>query len=142
MQLPRIPVLSKVEGRFTPVPLKARHDGWTPVRQRRFIEMLAATRSVTRACNAVGMSSVTAYALRKKAGAKSFAAAWDATLTFVSDPNRRHSPRAAQRLARLARKAKEVEEMHDPPDSPAPSVQASSALQALEALLGRLRALA
>ena len=126
---------------FTPVPLKARHDGWTPSRQRHFIELLAATKSVTRACKAVGMSAVTAYALRKKPGAESFAAAWDAALAFVADPGRR-SPRAAQRLARLeARaKAKEVEEMHGPPVSSTAPAPASPALQALEALLSQLRA--
>ena len=34
---------------FTPVPRKPRHDGWTPERQRAFIEALADTGSVTRA---------------------------------------------------------------------------------------------
>jgi hypothetical protein len=29
---------------FAPVPLRYRHDGWTPERQRGFIEALAATR--------------------------------------------------------------------------------------------------
>ena len=65
---------------FTPVPLKARHDGWTPARQRHFIHVLAVTKSITRACKAVGMSAVTAYALRKRPGAAGFAAAWDAAL--------------------------------------------------------------
>ena len=127
---------------FTPVPTKARHDGWNAARQVRFIETLAATKSVTRACKAVGMSAVTAYALRKRLGADSFAAAWDAAVAFVPDPNRRRSPRAARRLARLAArrpKANEVGEMYEPPGSPPPPAQASSALQALEALLTQLR---
>jgi hypothetical protein len=134
MQAPRIP--------FTPVSTKARHDGWTPARQRHFIEQLAATKSVTRASKAVGMSSVTAYALRKKAGAESFAAAWDSAVTFVPDPDRRRSPRAAQRLERFARKAdkaNEVNETHGPPNPSAPPVPASSASKALEALLLMLR---
>lgn len=34
---------------FTPVPSKPRHDGWTPERQKAFIEALADTGSVSRA---------------------------------------------------------------------------------------------
>ena len=42
---------------FTPVPrLKPRHDGWTPERQRAFIEALAATGSVTDASKSVNMA--------------------------------------------------------------------------------------
>jgi hypothetical protein len=47
--------------RFDPVILKQRHDGWTPARQFRFIEELAASRSITKACRAVGMSRDSAY---------------------------------------------------------------------------------
>jgi hypothetical protein len=128
---------------FSPVPTKARHDGWTPARQSAFIETLAATKSVTLACKAVGMSPVTAYDLRKRPGAESFAAAWSAAVAFVPDPQRRRSPRAAQILARLeARrsKANEVTEMNAPPSPLTPPAQASSALPALEALLAQLRA--
>jgi hypothetical protein len=134
---------------FTPVPTKARHDGWTPARQSRFIEALAAAKSVTRACKAVGKSAVTAYALRKHPGAESFATAWDAALAFVSDSHRQRSSRAARRLSRApsrvaarltARpKANEVGEIDDPPGSPPPPAQASSAFQDLEALLTHLR---
>ena len=94
MQPPRL--------RFTPVPVKARHDGWTAARQLRFIEELAATKSVTRACKAVGMSAVTAYALRKRPGAEPFVVAWSSALACISDPKHLPSPRAAQRLARFA----------------------------------------
>lgn len=34
---------------FAPVPRKYRHDGWTPERQKAFIEALADCGSVTRA---------------------------------------------------------------------------------------------
>ena len=131
MQPPRI--------RFTPVLLKSHHDGWTPARQLHFIEQLAVIKSVTRACKAVGMSSVTAYALRKKPGAESFAAAWDVTLTFVPDPDRRRSPSAVQRLARLAarRKANEAPNAR-PPVSPSRRHELRG-LKTLEALLGQLR---
>ena len=66
---------------FTPVPRKcARHDGWTPERQRAFIEALADTGSVETACRTVNMSSEGAYALRRHPGAGELRAAWDAAL--------------------------------------------------------------
>lgn len=62
---------------FDPVPIRARHDGWTTGRQVRFIAALAASKSVQAAANAVGMRRETAYRLRRRPGAASFAAAWD-----------------------------------------------------------------
>ena len=67
---------------FDPVPLRARSDGWTVERQRAFIAALHATRSITRAARAVGMSRETAYRLRARPGAESFAAAWDAAFAL------------------------------------------------------------
>jgi len=63
---------------FDPVPLRARRDGWTAERQRVFIAVLFAKRSVQAAATAVGMSRESAYRLRARPGAASFAAAWDA----------------------------------------------------------------
>lgn len=65
---------------FTPVARKYRSDGWTPERQRAFIEALADTGSVTAAARRVNMASVGAYALRRQPDAESFAAAWEAAL--------------------------------------------------------------
>lgn len=66
---------------FTPVPRQCeRHDGWTPARQRAFIEALADTGSVRAAVNTVGQTTVGAYRLRRQPGAQSFAAAWSAAL--------------------------------------------------------------
>ncbi|MGX7953683.1 hypothetical protein ACWPM1_14115 [Tsuneonella sp. HG249] len=65
---------------FLPVPLRARADGWTAERQARFLAALAVTRSVSAAARQVGMARETAYRLRSKPGAESFAAAWDAVL--------------------------------------------------------------
>ena len=65
---------------FTPVPVRARRDGWTPARQVAFITALRDTRSVVAACRAVGMSWQTAYRLRARPDAAGFAAAWDAAL--------------------------------------------------------------
>ncbi len=62
------------------VPVTPRHDGWTPQRQRAFLEVLADTGSVTAAAQAVGLSPSSAYRLRRRADARAFDAAWDAAL--------------------------------------------------------------
>ena len=62
---------------FIPVPTAARHDGWTPDRQRGFITALAQHGGVAAAARAVGMTPQTARRLRKRAGAEGFARAWD-----------------------------------------------------------------
>jgi hypothetical protein len=67
---------------FDPVPVRARRDGWTVERQRAFMVALHATRSVSKATRAVGMSRETAYRLRERRGAESFAAAWDAAFAL------------------------------------------------------------
>lgn len=61
---------------FDPVPVRPRFDGWTPQKQRDFIEALAATACVTEAARAVGMSPKSAYLLREREDAASFQAAW------------------------------------------------------------------
>lgn len=76
---------------FTPAPTRKKHAGWTAERQREFIEHLALTGSVGEACALVGLASSSAYRLRNKAGAESFARAWDAALSL-----------AATRLAAIA----------------------------------------
>lgn len=71
---------------FVPVPLKqVRHDGWTEQRQRDFIAALAAMGSVRHAVRAVGMTKQSAYKLRDRSGAESFAAAWDIALLMRYD---------------------------------------------------------
>ena len=65
---------------FELVPMKPRHDGWTPERQRAFIAALADTGSVTSAARFVNMSTTNAYQLRRHVGAESFRAAWTAAL--------------------------------------------------------------
>lgn len=60
---------------------RARMDGWTPERQRRFIEILGDTGSVSRAAMCVGMSRESAYRLRRRKGAEAFAEAWDVART-------------------------------------------------------------
>jgi hypothetical protein len=65
---------------FTPVPVKLRHDGWTPARQRGFIDRLGLCGCVARAARAVGKTPQSAYRLRDHRGAASFRRAWDAAL--------------------------------------------------------------
>lgn len=65
---------------FIPVPVRARSDGWTAERQCAFIAALARTGCVGSAAEAAGMSRETAYRLRRRKGAESFAAAWDSIL--------------------------------------------------------------
>ncbi len=68
---------------FTPVPVRTRHDGWNPDRQTAFIEALAECGCVEEACNRVGMSPQSAYALRRRVDAQSFRIAWDAALDYA-----------------------------------------------------------
>jgi hypothetical protein len=62
------------------VPVAERHDGWTPARQREFLEILADTGNVTRAAVSVGMTAQSAWRLRRRADARAFDAAWEAAL--------------------------------------------------------------
>ena len=67
---------------FTPVPVRARRDGWTPARQIAFIHRLALCGSVSTSARAVGMTRKSAYTLRERPGAAGFAAAWDGALAM------------------------------------------------------------
>jgi len=68
---------------FDIVPLRNRHDGWTPERQQAFIAALAESGCVTEACQAVGMSSQSAYRLRRDFEAQGFRRAWEAALDYA-----------------------------------------------------------
>lgn len=59
---------------------RCRHDGWTPERQARFLEALAACGVVVDACKAVGLSAQSAYAFRNRRAGCAFAITWDAVL--------------------------------------------------------------
>lgn len=65
---------------FTPVPVRYRHDGWTPEKQVAFIRALAECGCVIEACRRVGMSSESAYELARRPDAQSFRVAWDLAL--------------------------------------------------------------
>ena len=62
-------------------PPKTRRDGWTAERQLHFLDVLASTRSVTRAAAAAGMSRESAYRLRCRRDGALFAGLWDRALT-------------------------------------------------------------
>jgi hypothetical protein len=68
---------------FTPAYGHSRIDGWTPERQRMFCEVLAECGLVREAAETVGMTAQTAYRLRRRAGGKGFALAWDAALQLA-----------------------------------------------------------
>jgi hypothetical protein len=65
---------------FDPVPLRHRVDGWTPERQRAYVEHLAETLCPDTAAALVGMSAESARQLRRRPGAEGFNAACDAAL--------------------------------------------------------------
>ena len=67
---------------FAPVPRRFRHDGWTPERQKAFIEALAETGCVVRSAQRVNIAQANCYALRRAPGAEQFRRAWDAALDF------------------------------------------------------------
>ena len=66
---------------FTPfVPIRRRGNGWTAATQRAFVAELTRIGSARAAAQAVGRSVRSAYVLRDKPGAESFAAAWATAL--------------------------------------------------------------
>jgi hypothetical protein len=86
---------------FTPVPRRARYDGWSPELQRRFIAALARGERPGEAAERLGMSRQSAYKLRRRRGAQSFAAAWDSALRLARQarsPRRVSQDEAAPRF--------------------------------------------
>ena len=65
---------------FRPVPVRARRDGWSVQRQCAFLTQLYVTGSVAEAARLVGMTRASAYRLRSRKDANSFARAWDSVL--------------------------------------------------------------
>jgi hypothetical protein len=69
---------------FTPVPVRARRDGWTPARQSAFIAYLRVTGCIDESCRRVGRSRESAYKLYRRPDAASFRAAWDSALAAAA----------------------------------------------------------
>lgn len=63
--------------KFTP---SRRHNGWTPDRQRAFLEYLAQGLTVSDAATLVGLSAASAYAFRARAAGAAFAVGWQGAL--------------------------------------------------------------
>lgn len=82
--------LRRRPGWFRPVPLRSRRDGWSAERQCAFLAQLYLTGSASAAARAVGMSRASAYRLREREDAESFAFAWDPVL---SRPGLEHAER-------------------------------------------------
>ena len=80
---------------FTPVPLRARRDGWTPERQFAYVVALAEFGHGGRAAQAVGMSEQSACRLRRRPGAAAFNRLCSAAWLLAKQR------RAGERLARL-----------------------------------------
>lgn len=62
---------------------QSRVDGWSPARQRHFLETLAATGVITTACDAVHISPRAAYALRIRRDGAAFRLGWDAAILIA-----------------------------------------------------------
>ena len=84
---------------FVPVATRARKDGWTVRRQAAFLAALAITGSVGEAARRVSMARETAYRLRRREGAESFTAAWDAIVGRVDGARRKVTPDERARRA-------------------------------------------
>jgi hypothetical protein len=80
---PPAPLLADTCLAFIPVAQRRnRADGWTPETQANFIRALEAMGSVGKAARAVGIGRASAYRLRERPEAKSFAAAWDRAISM------------------------------------------------------------
>jgi hypothetical protein len=80
---PSAPLLADSCLAFTPVAQQRnRADGWTPETQANFIRALEAMGSVGKAARAVGMGRASAYRLRERPKAASFASAWDRAISM------------------------------------------------------------
>ncbi len=85
MRKHRTPATPAVRPTFVAVATRIRQDGWTPERQVAFIEALAEGGCVDEACKRVGMGTSSAYALRRRADAQGFRAAWDAAIDMAME---------------------------------------------------------
>jgi hypothetical protein len=71
---------TKEAGGVREAPFRYRHDGWTPMRQVAFLRALRTTACVRDACAQVGLSSTSAYRVKRRL--PEFGAAWDAALAY------------------------------------------------------------
>jgi len=88
---------------FVPVPLRVRADGWSPELQLAFVRSLAGGARPGEAARALGKNRQNAYALRRRAGAESFAAAWDEAVAFARRRRIEQALEERQRRQRFGR---------------------------------------
>src|SRR3546814_16427190 len=65
---------------------RTRCDGWTPDRQRAFLEAIAEGHTVDAAARIVRMTKQSAYALRHRAPGAAFAVGWSAATMLAREP--------------------------------------------------------
>jgi hypothetical protein len=70
---------------------KTRRDGWTAERQLRFLDALAASRSVVKAAAFAGMSRTSAYRLCERKEGALFAALWVRAVGLQTSPVKVHT---------------------------------------------------
>jgi hypothetical protein len=87
---------------FDPVEVALRHDGWTPEKQRAFIEHLADCGIVKEAAARVGMTERSAHRLRRRPDADGFNRAWNAAVALGVD--QLHSTAFERAIAGTVRK--------------------------------------
>ena len=87
---PTPPLPAAITG-YRAIDRRARHDGWTPVRQYHFLLTLADKGKIAAACRAAGVTRQSAYRLRADPRAAAFAAAWDAALDHRSEQAARNA---------------------------------------------------
>ncbi len=83
-----------------------RHDGWTPLRQRIFLESLSLSGMVRHAARAAEMSHEATYNLRNRQEGSAFRLGWDAALLLARAP-------VADRLMERALEGQEDVIVHD-----------------------------
>lgn len=93
---------------FDPVSPRARHDGWTQERQRRFVAALAFTGETGKAAALAGMTAHSAARLRRRPDGASFANACRAASDFAKRL-RRAQAAAAQGAAEVSKRPKRPE---------------------------------
>ncbi|MFW2829840.1 hypothetical protein [Sphingomonas sp. ID0503] len=84
-----------------------RNDGWTPDRQRRFLELVADGVTVDDACLVIELSATSAYTFRRRAPGSAFALGWAAANLHARERI------AASLLARAVHGQKETVEKDD-----------------------------
>lgn len=85
MTAPFPPLTPSLPGDLPTPAAATRAHGWSPARQRRFLETLAATGVIMLACEAVRITARSAYNLRIRHDGAAFRLGWDAAILIARD---------------------------------------------------------